>query len=136
MRSVNVRLPLRRIVLLSLATAVVFAAASEPGMAAAPFVTKRCTARERARFQELREHAVVKGTAWMAAFLESPDNLKGLGTDAPVIFLAGQNARSATIRNLSLPLARYEAGQPQVGWCFPWWVRPLLRCMRNRAFKA
>ena len=36
MRSVNVRLPLRRIVLLSLATAVVFAAASEPGMAAAP----------------------------------------------------------------------------------------------------
>jgi len=30
-------------------------------------------------------------------------------TQAPVIFLAGQNARSATVRNLALPLARYEA---------------------------
>ncbi len=111
MRRLHVRPPLRRIIFWSLATAVIFATASEPGIAAAPFVTKRCSARERARFPERREQAVVRGTAWMAGFLEDPENLRGLGTDAPVIFLAGQNARSATIRNLSLPLARYEAGR-------------------------
>ena len=80
-------------------------------MAAAPFVQKRCTARERTRSLKRREEAVVQGIAWMAAFLESPDNLRGLGTDAPAIFLAGQDARSATVRNLALPLARYEAGR-------------------------
>lgn len=47
----------------------------------------------------------------MAAFLEDPESLRKLGTDAPVIFLAGQNARSATIRNLALPLARYQAAR-------------------------
>jgi len=96
---------------LSLASAVIFAAASIHGMAAAPFVTKRCSAKERARFPERREQALVKGTAWMAGFLEDPEHLKGLGADAAVIFLAGQNARSATVRGLSLPLARYQAGR-------------------------
>jgi hypothetical protein len=108
MRGLHVRL--RRIAL-ALAIALIFAAAPDSGMAAAPFVTKRCSAKERAGFPERREQAVVKGTAWMAAFLESSENLRGLGTDAPVIFLAGQNARGATVRNLSLPLARYEAGR-------------------------
>jgi len=110
MGRLHVGLRLRRIVS-ALAAALLFAGASDPGMAAAPFVQKRCTARERTRFPERREQAVVKGMAWMAAFLESPDNLRGLGADAPVIFLAGQNARSATVRNLALPLARYEAGR-------------------------
>ena len=100
----------RRIVL-ALAAAVLLAGASAPGTAAAPSVTKRCSAKERARFPERREQAVVKGTAWMARFLEDAENLSGLGTDASVIFLAGQNARSATVRDLSLPLARYQAGR-------------------------
>jgi hypothetical protein len=100
----------RRIVF-ALTAGLFLAAASDPGMAAAPFVTKRCSAKERARFPEKREQAVVQGTAWMAGFLEDPENLSGLGTDAAVIFLAGQNARSATVRDLSLPLARYEAGR-------------------------
>lgn len=100
----------RRIVL-ALAAALLFAGASEPGMAATPFKHKRCTARERARLPERQAEAVVKGMAWMAGFLESPENLRFVGTDAPVIFLAGQNARSATVRNLALPLARYEAGR-------------------------
>ena len=96
---------------LALTAALLFACASDPGMAAAPFVTKRCSAKERARFPERREQAVVRGTAWMAGFLEDLENLRGLGTDAAVIFLAGQNASSATVRDLSLPLARYEAGR-------------------------
>jgi hypothetical protein len=101
---------MRRLPVLVLA-ALIFAGASAPVEAEGPFSHKRCTARERARFPELRERAVVKGTAWMAAFLESPDNLRGLGTDAAVIFLAGQNAKSATVRDLSVPLARYQAGR-------------------------
>jgi hypothetical protein len=47
----------------------------------------------------------------MAGFLEAPENLRVVGTDAAVIFLAGQNEKSATIRNVSLPLARYQAGR-------------------------
>ncbi len=96
---------------LVLVVALLFVGASDPGMAASPFVHKRCSARERARFPEQREQAVVKGMAWMAAFLESEDNLRVLGTDAPAIFLGGLTARSATVRNLALPLTRYEAGR-------------------------
>jgi len=52
---------LRRVVVV-LTTAAFFVGASDPGMASAPFVNKRCTARERARFPERREQAVVKGS--------------------------------------------------------------------------
>jgi len=101
---------LRRIAL-AMTTALIFVAASNSDLAAAPFATKRCSAKERARLPERREQAVIRGTAWMAGFLEDPKNLSGLGTDAPVIFLAGQNARSAAVREISLPLARYQAGR-------------------------
>jgi len=47
----------------------------------------------------------------MAGFLEGPENLRALGTDAAAIFLGGRTARGATVRDLALPLARYEASR-------------------------
>lgn len=90
---------------------VLLVCATHRGLAATPVVPRGCSARESARLLKARDHAVLRGMAWMAGFLEDPQNFRALGTDAAAIFLGGRTARSATVRDLALPLARYEASR-------------------------